>query len=54
MFIRILIPAFCKKYITKHWNMDLIKFPIDFLRTLSTHFNNNYDYFNHRYQGIPK
>lgn len=49
-----LYEAFFKGYTKKQWGLDPKLLPASILKRLPVRFNYNDNYFNHKYQGIPK
>lgn len=49
-----LYEAFFKGYTLKQWGMDPKKLPASILKRLPLRFNYDDNYFNHKYQGMPK
>jgi len=49
-----LYEAFFKGYTQKQWGLDPIELPAAILKRLPIRFNYNDNYFNHKFQGIPK
>jgi len=49
-----LYDAFFRGYTIKQWGIEPSKLPASILKRLPLRFNYNDNYFNHRYQGIPK
>lgn len=49
-----LYEAFFKGYTKKQWGLDPKRLPASILKRLPVRFNYNDNYFNHKYQGIPK
>lgn len=49
-----LYEAFFKGYTQKQWGLDPSELPASILKRLPVRFNYNDNYFNHKYQGIPK
>jgi UDP-galactopyranose mutase len=49
-----LYDAFFKGYTIKQWGLDPKVLPASILKRLPIRFNYNDNYFNHKYQGIPK
>lgn len=49
-----LYEAFFKKYTIKQWGMTPDKIPAEILKRLPIRFNYDDNYFNHKYQGMPK
>lgn len=51
---RELYEAFFKGYTIKQWGMSPTEFPASILKRLPVRFNYDDNYFNHKYQGMPK
>lgn len=54
MIGRELYEAFFKGYTRKQWGCDPTELPASILKRLPVRFNYNDNYFNHKYQGMPK
>jgi len=51
---RELYEAFFKTYTVKQWGLDPTQLPASILKRLPVRFNYDDNYFNHKYQGMPK